>query len=161
MRRSTETDPRIPFPYSPTPTACRAAPQLFVHDVGDFDRERAEQAKAVCRTCPIATACLKWALANPQLTTEGIWAATTPRQRTALRHQLTQRLGRDWVAVVADHDRRLRERREAARHTPLTVHQARIVRMDRDLNGPMPRPRRPLTPVQQHRNVARLLAGVA
>jgi WhiB family redox-sensing transcriptional regulator len=95
------------------------------------------------------------------LTTEGIWAATTPRQRNALRRQLAARLGNNWVAVVADHDRRLRERRVTDRHTPLTVHQARIVRMDRDLNGPMPRPRKPLTPAQQHRNTARLLAGVA
>ncbi|WP_242432074.1 WhiB family transcriptional regulator [Streptomyces avermitilis] len=154
MRRSTETDSRIPFPCSPTPTACRATPQLFAHDIGDSDTARAEQAKAACQACPIATACLKWALANPQLTTEGIWAATPPRQRTALRHQLADRLGSDWAAVVADHDRRLRERREAARHTPLTVRQDRIVRMDRDLNGPMPRPRRSLTPIQQHRDVA-------
>jgi hypothetical protein len=29
-----QTGERIPFPYSPTPTACRAQPQTFVHDRG-------------------------------------------------------------------------------------------------------------------------------
>jgi WhiB family redox-sensing transcriptional regulator len=161
MRRSTQTpEPGIPFPYSPTPTACRTTPQLFVYDVGDSDQARAEQAKLACQACPIANACLKWALANPALTTEGVWAGTIPRQRRVLRRRLADRLGADWVAVVADHDQRLREQREAARHTPLTVGQARIVRMDRELNGPMPR-RRTTTPVQQRRNQARLMAGAA
>ncbi|MPY36828.1 WhiB family transcriptional regulator, partial [Streptomyces adustus] len=143
----------------PTPTACRATPQLFVYDIGDADSARADQAKLACAACPIATACLKWSLAHPALTTEGIWAGTTPRQRTALRRRLADRLGADWTAVVADHDQRLREQREIARHTPLTVGQARIVRMDRELNGPMPRPRT-ITPIQQRRNLARLVAGV-
>ena len=161
MRRLTYTPaPGITFPYSPAPTTCRTTPQLFAYDIGDSDQARADQAKLACAACPIATACLKWSLANPALTTEGIWAGTIPRQRRALRRRLADRLGADWVAVVAAHDQRLRERREAARHTPLTVGQARIVRMDRELNGPMPR-RRTTTSVQQQRNRARLLAGVA
>ncbi|WRZ96413.1 WhiB family transcriptional regulator (plasmid) [Streptomyces sp. NBC_01007] len=161
MRRLTETPaPGIPFPYSPTPTACRTTPQLFAYDIGDSDQVRADQAKLACAACPIATACLKWSLANPALTTEGIWAGTIPRQRRVLRRRLTDRLGKNWVAVVADHDKRLREQREAVRHTPLTVGQARIVRMDRELNGPMPR-RGTTTPAQQRRNRARLLAGAA
>ncbi|MGW1534449.1 WhiB family transcriptional regulator [Streptomyces aureus] len=161
MRRLTDTpEPGIPFPCSPTPTACRTTPQLFAYDVGNSDQARAQQARLACAGCPIATACLKWALANPALTSEGIWAGTIPRQRRALRRRLIDRLGADWPAVVADQDQRLRERREAARHTPLTVGQARIVRMDRELNGPMPRPRK-LTPVQQRRNRARLSAGAA
>jgi WhiB family redox-sensing transcriptional regulator len=71
--------------------------------------------------------------------------------------RLADRLGADWATVVADHDQRLRE---AARHTPLTVGEVRIVRMDRELNGPMPRART-ITLVQQRRNRARLVAGAA
>ncbi|GHB68060.1 hypothetical protein GCM10010377_68720 [Streptomyces viridiviolaceus] len=159
-----EADPRIPFPHSPTPTVCKATPALFAHDLGDSTPEasdRMHQAKTACRACPIAADCLKWALANPTLTREGIWAATTARERTTLRRRLVERLGKDWVGVVADHDRRLHERREAARHSPLPVAEARIVHLDREANGPTPTPRRPLTPGQQQRNPARLLTGVA
>ncbi|MET8102733.1 WhiB family transcriptional regulator [Streptomyces sp. NPDC005236] len=160
MRRLTQTpELGIPFPYSPIPTACRTTPELFVYDVGDSDQARAAQAGLACTACPIATACLKWALANPALTTEGVWAGTIPRQRRALRRRLADRLGKNWTTVVADYDQRLREQRETVRHSPLTVAQARIVRMDRELNGPMPRPRT-ISPVQQRRNRARL-AGAA
>ncbi|MFB7292231.1 WhiB family transcriptional regulator [Actinacidiphila glaucinigra] len=104
-----EADPRIPFPHSTTPTACRAEPELFAYERGgstsaDFDA-RVDMATAACSACPLASGCLKWALANPDLTQTGIWAATTPRQRCTLRQRLIARLGPDWVAVVAERDR--------------------------------------------------------
>lgn len=40
--------------------------------------------KAICAMCPVRNACLEWALHHE---TEGIWAATTPRQRQFLRKQ--------------------------------------------------------------------------
>ncbi|WP_405763909.1 WhiB family transcriptional regulator [Actinacidiphila glaucinigra] len=107
-----EADPRMPFPHSVTPTACRSNYALFAHNHGDSVEDtdgRIAQANAACRVCTLAADCLKWALANPQLTPNGIWAATTPRQRTTLRQRLVARLGRDWVAVVAEHDRRRSE----------------------------------------------------
>jgi len=100
-----QADARIPFPYSPTPTACRTQPQTFAYDRGTGSdpevRARIAQAKFACRRCPIATACLQWALAHPELTPEGIWAATTATERTGLRNRLVARLGKDWVGVVA------------------------------------------------------------
>ncbi|MFI8186206.1 WhiB family transcriptional regulator [Actinacidiphila glaucinigra] len=105
-----EADPRIPFPYSATPTACRAEPGLFAYEHGDSTSAditaRVDTATAACAACPLASDCLKWALANPDLTQTGIWAATTPRQRCTLRQRLVARLGPDWVGVVADHDSR-------------------------------------------------------
>ncbi|MEU5242636.1 hypothetical protein AB0G81_00655 [Streptomyces asoensis] len=40
------------------------------------------------------------------------------------------------------------------------MHQARIIRLDRDVNGPLPRRLRRLTPDEQQRNVRRMLAGL-
>jgi WhiB family transcriptional regulator, redox-sensing transcriptional regulator len=43
-----------------------------------------EQAKAVCRHCPVAEACLRWALESGQ--GEGVWGgASEPERRVALR----------------------------------------------------------------------------
>jgi hypothetical protein len=108
-----QADTRIPFPYSPTPTACRTQPQTFTYDRGtshDPDvRARITRAKTACRHCPIATSCLQWALTHPELTPEGIWAATTATERTGLRNKLIERLGKDWVDAIvqADHARTL------------------------------------------------------
>ncbi|MBK3553396.1 WhiB family transcriptional regulator [Streptomyces sp. MBT61] len=38
-----------------------------------------EEAKAVCRTCPVQAACLEWALENGQ--DSGIWGGLDPRRR--------------------------------------------------------------------------------
>jgi transcription factor WhiB len=149
-------DPRFPQPQSPKPTRCQTEPQLFDRDYGDCRKEQ-ELAKArrACSGCPLVTDCLKWALVNKDLTQVGIFAATTPHQRKTLRKRLADRLGPDWIDVLADQDQARRERAAAARHTPLTVNQARIVRLDRELNGPMPR--QPLTPKDQQRNCDRLV----
>lgn len=42
-------------------------------------------AKRMCRTCPVATECLAWALAVPEL--NGCWGGTTPRDRESLRRK--------------------------------------------------------------------------
>ncbi|MGV9758602.1 WhiB family transcriptional regulator [Streptomyces tricolor] len=160
----TDPDPRFPFPHSPTPTRCQTEPGTFDFANGDSSGEsraarekRLARARRACSGCPIVTDCLKWALVNQPLTKVGIFASTTPKQRTALRKRIVDRLGPDWIDVLADQDQAHRERAAAARHTPLTVNQARIIRLDRDINGPM---RKPLTPAQQQRNMARLMAGL-
>ncbi|MET9497450.1 WhiB family transcriptional regulator [Streptomyces sp. NPDC006552] len=104
--------PRIPFPHSTTPLACRTNPVWFAHERTDNPaaRKDIERAKQACSTCPIAADCLKWALAHADLIRIGIWAATTPRQRTQLRHRLEDRLGPDWVNVIARADARARQR---------------------------------------------------
>ncbi|MEV7980826.1 WhiB family transcriptional regulator [Streptomyces sp. NPDC086519] len=154
-------DPRFPQPQSPTPTACQINPSLFDFDFGDCNRREKELAKArrACSGCPLVAECLKWALVNEDLTEVGVWAATTPRQRKTLRKRMVDRLGPDWIDVLAHQDQVRRERAAAARHTPLTVDQARIVRLDREVNGPMP-PHRSVTPAQQERNRTRLMAGL-
>ncbi|MEU9298543.1 hypothetical protein [Streptomyces sp. NPDC048266] len=72
---------------------------------------------------------------------------------------MADRLGPDWTDVLAARDQARRERSEAARHTPLPVAQARIVHLDRDLNGPvhlLPQ----LTPEEQRLNRFRLEASL-
>ncbi|MFE7077252.1 WhiB family transcriptional regulator [Streptomyces sp. NPDC057620] len=96
-------DPGIPFPASDTPIACRTRPEWFSHEQTSTRAATADIAKAkrVCAGCPIVTDCLKWALAHPNLTVVGVWAATTPRERPALRRRLRERLGPDWVRLIA------------------------------------------------------------
>ncbi|MEU7039262.1 WhiB family transcriptional regulator [Streptomyces sp. NPDC046237] len=115
-----QTDEHIPFPRFETPTSCRHTPELFLHDFRDTSPEtkrRIEQARTHCTICPHASACLKWALAHPDMTPTGIWAGTTARQRTVLRRRLVDRLGTDWVDVVAEADRTRRDRTAARPRT--------------------------------------------
>ncbi|MCX4581257.1 WhiB family transcriptional regulator [Streptomyces sp. NBC_01571] len=154
------TDPRFPFPAAQT--RCQSEPHQFDFANGDRTaggeetRQRIEAARAACSGCPAATDCLLWALVNQRASRVGIWAATTPRERNTLRKRIADRLGPDWIDVLADQIKARRERTAAARTTPLTVAQARIVRLDNEMNGPMPRP---MTPTRQRRNRARLAAA--
>jgi WhiB family redox-sensing transcriptional regulator len=151
----------IPFPTPATPTACRTQPRLFDHGARGTSPDDARRvAQALCTACPVAADCLKWALAHPDLSPEGIWAGTTAAQRRKLRRRLIDRLGTQWAAVVAEQDRQRKERQALARHQPLTIRQAQIVREDRERNGPMGRPRPALTPDRQERNRERLVAAI-
>lgn len=155
-------DPRIPFPVSDQPLACRTSPAVFaIEDVSTADdpraRERATaQAKKACSTCPVVTACLKWALANPELTPGGVWAATTRRDRTRLRKQLVARLGDDWVGAVTEQDRRRREQQRTARTAPPTVRDQVLARLELELVPTRPEPynpwSQPITPQQAATN---------
>nr|BFD86455.1 WhiB family transcriptional regulator [Streptomyces sp. Xyl84] len=44
-----------------------------------------EQAKAVCRRCPVRDECLEWALDTAQ--TLGVWGGTSENERRALRRR--------------------------------------------------------------------------
>lgn len=155
-------DPRIPFPVSDQPLACRTRPALFaIEDVSTADDPRARekataQAKQACAGCPVVTECLKWALANPDLTPTGVWAATTKRDRTRLRKQLTARLGDDWASAVADQDRRRREQRRTARTAPPTARDQALARLELELIHTRPEPynpwKQPITPQQAAAN---------
>ncbi|OQQ13106.1 hypothetical protein B0675_39440 [Streptomyces sp. M41(2017)] len=154
------TDPRFPFPTAQT--RCQSEPGRFDFANGDRTaggeetRQRIEAARTACAGCPAASDCLLWALVNKQATRVGIWAATTPRERNTLRKRIADRLGPDWVDALADQIKARRERAVAARNNPLTVAQTRVVRLDHEMNGPMPCP---MTPARQRRNRARLAAA--
>ena len=65
--------------------ACRHAdPDLFfpIGATGPALRQISE-AKRICRACPARTPCLAWALENG--VTDGVWGATTPDERRAIR----------------------------------------------------------------------------
>ncbi|MGW0607783.1 WhiB family transcriptional regulator [Streptomyces sp. NPDC002640] len=159
-------DPRIPFPTASNPLACQTSPRLFaIEDVTGTARPAAlNLAKRACGACPIAAGCLKWALANPHLTPTGVWAATTHRDRNRLRRGLRERLGDDWVGVVAEQDRRRQEKQRAARHAPPTVREAVMARLELELIPTRPAPyepwKEPMTPARQAQNWAVLKAAL-
>ncbi|MFI6516848.1 WhiB family transcriptional regulator [Spirillospora sp. NPDC050679] len=81
-------DPETPRPDAPSAGSwrstarCRTAdPDLFFPRAGE--RAVIAQAKNICTACPVRTACLDHALADDSL--EGVWGATTERERTAMR----------------------------------------------------------------------------
>lgn len=63
-----DTDPELHFPIGNT------GPALI----------QAEQAKAVCRRCPVKTDCLNFALDSGQ--DAGVWGGKTEEERRAMRH---------------------------------------------------------------------------
>ncbi|KRD09427.1 MULTISPECIES: WhiB family transcriptional regulator [unclassified Streptomyces] len=48
-----------------------------------------EQAKAVCRRCPVQEACLEWAMETDQ--TLGVWGGTSETERRALKRRIKAR----------------------------------------------------------------------
>ncbi|MFZ3562839.1 WhiB family transcriptional regulator [Streptomyces sp. BH097] len=163
-------DSRIPFPATDTPPRCQADWERFaIEDVTDYSarKKTTAKAKAICSGCPIVRGCLKWALANPQLTATGVWAATTARERKALRNDLVRRLGDDWVGVVAEKDRRRREERRAARLAPPTVRESVMAHLELELELLPTRPapyepwKEPMTPARQAQNRAALEAALS
>ena len=65
--------------------ACRDAdPDLFfpISTTGAALRQM-EEAKRICRGCPVQIQCLAWALASG--VTDGVWGATTPDERRVIR----------------------------------------------------------------------------
>lgn len=165
-------DERIPFPRTDAPLPCRTNPQWFSHDrilpAGDEAEEDIARARQACRSCPIAEGCLKWALAHPDSTGVGVWAATTATERGALRRRLVQRLGEDWVEVVARRDEAARQRRRQERWNPPPIRQQQaqraLSRLELELIPSRPAPyepwREPITPARAAANRAALARAV-
>jgi WhiB family redox-sensing transcriptional regulator len=111
--------PHVELPDFGREAPCIAHPEPYLRlgtATDEKDREReVKAAKASCRNCPAANACLLWALTNPQLTKFGVWAATTPRQRQRLRERLAKRLGPDWARLLQ------RKQHQAVRGTASTT----------------------------------------
>jgi WhiB family redox-sensing transcriptional regulator len=51
-----------------------------------------DEAKRICRTCPVRTPCLTWAL--DQANSSGIWGGTTEDERRAIRRTAISRVHR-------------------------------------------------------------------
>ncbi|MEV5342669.1 WhiB family transcriptional regulator [Streptomyces sp. NPDC052773] len=51
-----------------------------------------EQAKAICRRCPVREPCLQWALETDQ--TIGVWGGTSETERRALKRRASRRASR-------------------------------------------------------------------
>ncbi|HLL37389.1 MAG TPA: WhiB family transcriptional regulator [Streptomyces sp.] len=51
-----------------------------------------EQAKAICRRCPVREPCLQWALDTDQ--TIGVWGGTSETERRALKRRASRRASR-------------------------------------------------------------------
>lgn len=158
--RQKPADPRVPFPDTARRLACRENPARFSHEKTAGAEDDIALAKADCRRCPIADGCLKWALANPHLTHVGVWAATTPGQRTNLRNRLKTRLGEDWVGAMVD-----RERLRPSRTCPPTTREEKLDRLELELIPTRPDPyepgQAPTTPQQAAANRDRLSRALA
>lgn len=57
-------------------------PEIFFPIKGSA-QSQAFKAKSICRKCPIIDKCLSYAVKHTDL--EGIWGATTPREREIIR----------------------------------------------------------------------------
>ena len=62
-----DADPDLFFPIGPTGAALR----------------QMEEAKRICRACPVQIQCLAWALENG--VADGVWGSTTPDERRVIR----------------------------------------------------------------------------
>ncbi|MFF6996420.1 WhiB family transcriptional regulator [Streptomyces sp. NPDC008313] len=75
--------------------ACRTEdPELFF-PVGSTGPSllQIQEAKAVCRGCPVQEECLRWALATGQTT--GVWGGTSENERRAIKRRVSLRQARE------------------------------------------------------------------
>ena len=95
--------------------ACRDAdPDLFfpIGPIGAALRQM-EEAKRICRDCPVQIQCLAWALASG--VTDGVWGGTTPDERHAIRS-----LSRKMTTTEADGDDESYHSAERRKHSVRT-----------------------------------------
>jgi WhiB family transcriptional regulator, redox-sensing transcriptional regulator len=77
-------DPRSPLLWADFAACQNEDPGLFFPLTWEeHPGQSIEQARRVCRTCPVKAACLDWALRTGE--PDGIWGGTTPAERRRLR----------------------------------------------------------------------------
>ena len=74
-------DPGGPPDWRDQALCAQSDPEAWFPEAG----ERAELAKAICRTCPVQAPCLAYALGRPGL--RGIWGGLSERERRAARRR--------------------------------------------------------------------------
>ncbi len=95
---TTETPP-TPNPNWRTQAACQGkTPQMFPKNYKDITYIPA--ARALCRTCPVRTECLEYALGFPAADMHGVWAGLTPRQLAAEQRRRGVRPSRPTLAQL-------------------------------------------------------------
>jgi WhiB family redox-sensing transcriptional regulator len=62
--------------------ACRGVDPDIFYPVSEED---AEEARSICRSCPVLEPCLDWALANRER--DGVWGGATERERRRMIRQ--------------------------------------------------------------------------
>ena len=62
--------------------ACRGVNPDIFYPVSD---QEAEEARAICRNCPVLESCLEWALSNRER--DGVWGGATERERRRMIRQ--------------------------------------------------------------------------
>lgn len=75
----------------PGPCAAYDPETFFPLTYGLQCAKQIEEARSVCRACPLRDECLSWAL--PQADLDGIWGGTTPPERRRIR---TGKANRPW-----------------------------------------------------------------
>lgn len=69
---------------APTIPPCMISdPEAWFANQAQSASRETQNAKRLCKTCPVQNECLAYALANAEL--QGIWGGLTPRERTKLR----------------------------------------------------------------------------
>ena len=64
------------------PPCTKVSPEIFTPDTEAHYEEAAQEAKAVCRRCPIIAECLEWAIASDDRFS--VLGGMTPSERRAL-----------------------------------------------------------------------------
>lgn len=91
-------DPELFFPLGEEHTSSQAP-------TGPVQTQQ-DEAKAVCRACPVVSECLAWAIESGQ--DFGVWGATTPEERRAFKRRTPDRF------QIGTHVRAPRKRRTRA-----------------------------------------------
>jgi hypothetical protein len=79
-------DSAVPYPAMTGDEPCRQDPETWFPEQG----QNGTVAQALCHTCPVLAQCRRWALANPQLASDGIWGGMTRSQRAAERRNAVE-----------------------------------------------------------------------
>jgi len=70
------------YPYDGQQLCATEDPEVFFPESYDIP-SKVNVAKNICRQCPLLVACAAYAI--PQSDLDGVWGATTPRERSNLR----------------------------------------------------------------------------
>jgi WhiB family redox-sensing transcriptional regulator len=77
------------YPFNGTQLCNESNSELFFPEEY-IDQGKLIAARDICNACPLVADCLQYAISTPWL--DGIWAGTTPRQRSRIRSQRNKKV---------------------------------------------------------------------